>query len=246
MEEKCGLLYTKIVGTPFIYNFLEHPTDNSENHKNQFLYFFAQLNLNNIPPLTYMKNNGILQFYIAKEFFGAKENIISLDGIKVIHHSSIRSVNENQYLKKIFDNQIIERSLFPEISMRFSPYMSNISPYDYRFKNYITSVYKEINPTITSYFDIPVEFLNKFNDYLNVFESKIGGYPVFIKEDPRENNDSLQKYTNLLFQINLTNISEQIKDNNFSPGIISFFISEDDLKHNDFKNILYYWESYKN
>lgn len=66
-------------------------------------------------------------------------------------------------------------------------------------------------------------------------EHKLGGYPFFTQEEPREDD----KFDILLFQLN-SEAGIMWGD----MGIGNFFINSDDLRKKNFDNVLYNWDCY--
>lgn len=74
------------------------------------------------------------------------------------------------------------------------------------------------------------------------FQHKLGGYPEFVKQDPREEG-YLENHKILLFQL----ISECYEGNAEicwgDGGLANFFITEKDLINKNFEKVLYHWDS---
>ena len=72
----------------------------------------------------------------------------------------------------------------------------------------------------------------------------IGGYPLFIQEDPRQYDEEKEEYNVMLLQVD----SEFVEGERRyliiwgDCGIANFFIREKDLKAQDLSNILYNWD----
>ncbi|MGN1033047.1 MAG: DUF1963 domain-containing protein, partial [Intestinibacter sp.] len=84
------------------------------------------------------------------------------------------------------------------------------------------------------------EFLEEYNSGDGI---KIGGYPFFTQEDPREYDYG--GYNTLLLQIDsIDDDDEDIHIMWGDSGVGNFFISAEDLKNRDFSNVLYNWDCY--
>lgn len=68
------------------------------------------------------------------------------------------------------------------------------------------------------------------------------GYPYFTQYDPREGDDAKGKYSVQLFQMD----SDYGEDNDYilwgDAGVANFFIREEDLAREDFRDVLYSWD----
>lgn len=99
-------------------------------------------------------------------------------------------------------------------------------------------------------FDTPLSLLfnddgiNLYDIYMKHFLGqghKMGGYPYFTKQDPRERYPFLRKYDVLLLQI------ESDDENGImwgDCGVANFFINSTNLANADFSDILYHWDHY--
>ena len=70
-------------------------------------------------------------------------------------------------------------------------------------------------------------------------QHRIGGYPYFTQEDPREENS---KYDFLLFQLDSDYTDNTDKVMWGDSGIGNFFINSERLKKLDFSDVLYNWD----
>ncbi|MCI9491478.1 YwqG family protein [Lachnospiraceae bacterium 48-42] len=68
------------------------------------------------------------------------------------------------------------------------------------------------------------------------------GYPCFTQYDPREGDDAKGKYSVQLFQMD----SDYGKEDDYilwgDAGVANFFIREEDLAREDFRDVLYSWD----
>ena len=83
--------------------------------------------------------------------------------------------------------------------------------------------------------------LDETPDWLpNAFGHKIGGYPGFTQEDPRDIPKE-DDHDSLLLQIDTDNIGER-EIMWGDSGVANFFISRENLKQRNFQDVIYTWD----
>ena len=75
------------------------------------------------------------------------------------------------------------------------------------------------------------------------FGHKLGGYPAFTQEDPRDVSNRYSDYQRLLLQMDSigTNGHEIMWGDS---GVCNFFITEGAFKALDFSKVMYNWDCY--
>ena len=85
--------------------------------------------------------------------------------------------------------------------------------------------------------------LDETPDWLpKAYGHKIGGYPCFTQEDPR-NIAKEDDHDILLLQIDTDNIGER-EIMWGDSGVANFFISRENLKQRNFQDVIYTWDCY--
>lgn len=107
---------------------------------------------------------------------------------------------------------------------------------DYRFDEEFRAFQEEQET------QIPYEIWEEMNEKMNSWGIRIGGYPNFTQEDPRQ-DERYRKYDTLLFQLDsmrVGNMRIEIGDG----GVMHFFIPKEKLERLDFSDVLYWWDCY--
>ena len=216
----------QIAGNPFIDRYSSIPKD--DNGKDMLL--LAQIDFNEIPLQHPFPSNGIIQFFVNKEFgkphFPKKHEQFYVRYLE-------QSLITNKKLSSFTYKDCIESVPIP---YKFTGILKEepVSCFDYRYKIYFNEPDHIISVDERTFHEVyTMSFLGA--------EHKIGGYPYFIYEDFRSKNTHLQKYDTLLLQL--------ITDDEYGigyrdSGIISFFIEEEKLINKDFTNVYMHTEHY--
>ena len=96
------------------------------------------------------------------------------------------------------------------------------------------------NNKIESYYDITTD-IDDIDGDTNGFGHKIGGYPAFTQEDPREEDTS---YDFLMLQLDSEFGDGKDRILWGDAGICNFFINSEKLKNLDFSDVIYNWDCY--
>ena len=222
---------SKFGGLPYIPKGFEYP----KSFANEYLYLLAQINFAEVPHLEYFPDKGILQFYITadEEFYGADfDHPKTQDRFRVIYFADGDLKEDNLVTDFSFLPSITNKWVMPFqgcCQVTFSKKLAPISPGDYQFD--LFPLYEK------DYQEIAEEYWDKFS----IDKHKIGGYPDFTQNDPREFCDRDEEPSILLFQID----SDDSKTINIcwgDVGIANFFIKKAHLKKLDFSDVLYNWD----
>ena len=90
--------------------------------------------------------------------------------------------------------------------------------------------------------DIEEDLFGELYDALEIEKhTQIGGYGYFTQSDPRT-CESLQNYTELLFQLDSYYGDEDYQILWGDSGVGNFFATKEQLKHLDFAKCLYSWD----
>ncbi|UTH02917.1 DUF1963 domain-containing protein [Macrococcoides canis] len=245
--ENEALEQSKIGGVPFLKSLDDIPVD----VKNAPMMLLAQINLSELPDgqNVFPVNKGLLQFWISGNDEGYGMGIESLEDIENSKLIFIEDVTTTLTLDEIqshfsqfdFEETPISGEAF-QIEYALNKQM--LSPADYRFQEIAVPIWNEVNP------DMEIESL--FDGYDGAVEAiyetlspeqpihQLGGYPYFTQEDPREFEEDLQVYDQLLLQIDTDEDAEIAWGDG---GISNILMKSDDLKAMRFDNYIFTWDT---
>jgi len=246
IEEKPATIYdSKLGGVPYMPKDFEYPHDTKGNP----LKLLAQLNFNQLPKLEDYPEEGILQFYILPNWeFGMNYNYpMRQDTFRVVYHKEI--LNEELLIDEIPEITKDKDYGFPfegEYLLTGEIKDSYLSAMDFRFKK----IYDELYDKCFSDDDSQVLADEVWDGIFENFFGeghRVGGYPAFTQDDPRDRR--LRKYdTTLLtlgseYDFSLTDQSQWWDLISWGDaGIANFLISYENLKALDFSDVMYTWD----
>lgn len=199
------------------------------------LFFLAQINFAEAPPLAGFPDSGILQFYITDDgLYGmGEEDREAQHNFRVLYFPAPLSdpdalTTDFSFLRDYDDVPLDPARSF---ALHFEPGRGPMPESDYRFD----ALFGE-------------DFFGRFgaeewnvaeayNDIADAAGHRIGGYAEFTQEDPREADDPME----LLFQLDTDN---KIGCRWGDMGVANFFIRPEDLQRRDFSRVLYNWDCY--
>lgn len=234
-ENNLRLWQSKVGGLPYFPKGLQYPADS----KGQAMFLLAQINFGETPKLESFPEKGILQFYISGEsdVYGACfESPARQDDFKVLY---LPEVTENEGLLVTEFDFLPKPDLLPiekQCSLTFSLKHAPLPVGDYQFEP------KILNLSPKSKHKIYSEYQRVYEEYEKLFPSeghKLGGYPYFTQNDPREFDTYAGENYNLLFQMDSDAKAGIMWGDS---GVANFFISEKDLLNRDFSGVLYNWD----
>ena len=222
---------SKFGGVPYLPKGFECPkTVNGE-----YLYLLAQINFAEVPNLKDFPDKGILQFYLVadEDCYGLDfENPQLQNNFRVIYFADLELSEENLVTDFSFLPSIKKDELLMPFEgccgLDFQQKFGAISIHDYRFD--LFDLYAD-------------EFQNIYEEYwdkLSLQGHKLGGYPNFTQNDPREEIPQAHEYI-LLLQMD-TDSNDTIDICWGDAGIGNFFIKRSDLLRCDFSQVLYNWD----
>lgn len=193
-----------------------------------------------LPKNDFLPPKGVLRFYISPDdYYGA-----SFDNYE--------EMNLQKEFRVLFDEDELafstssyygaEDELFPVYGSyrpRFTLEDDGMSIFDFRFEETLEHVLENSeNEAVADYQD------EAFREGINPMGHKLGGYPCFTQEDPRDDNFDYHKYDTLLFQLDSDCTSKDTKVMFGDSGVCNFFIPSEKLKMHDFSDILYTWDCF--
>lgn len=242
-DAKPSIFESKIGGLGYIPHDGKFPEDSKGNQ----LRLLAQIDCSKVSIEEFPKN-GLLQFWILNnDLCGADfENNTKQDSFRIIFYNNIdTSVTEDEINSKYKNNKFDNDEIFPvtgEYGLKFHIGEDSLSVCDYHFETKFAEKYNQLNPKnkIESYYDITID-IDEIDGDTDGFGHKIGGYPAFTQEDPREDGSA---YDFLLLQLDseFGNGKDRILWGD--SGIGNFFINSEKLKNLDFSDVIYNWDCY--
>ena len=258
--EECGIFDSKIGGLPYFPEGAPVPCDR-DGHA---LYLLAQINCEDIAELPDFPHKGMLQFFISDDdLYGSTLTVPSpQDDWRVVYYPEIDPATDPALAEEVFSKGL-ERELCPfegEYRMNFTLDEEGISVWDCRFEALFIGRWNEAYPDeepIDSLYDLDDDVYECIWDETDRDEvedfgdddrktmplmHKMGGYPFFTQEDPRD-GETCGDYDTLLFQLDSQG-SGGVDVMWGDLGIGNFFISREKLKALDFSDVLYNWDCY--
>lgn len=235
-DQPLTLWQSKFGGLPYLPKDTAYPSD----AEGKPLRLLAQFNFAEIPHVADFPEQGILQFYIAADddLYGLDfDNQFAQDQFRVLYFEQVIE-DESQLLADFGFLRQDSDALTPitgEYALYFDVDEAPISLGDANFSALIgRDAYDDA--------DDADAFFEAYDDLFNGAGHKLGGYPFFTQEDPREYQKELRPYV-LLFQMD-TDDSNGVDIMWGDSGVANFFIQLEDLKNKDFSRVMYNWDCY--
>lgn len=215
----------------------EPPPKNNEGEDMRLLaaIYFSELPKNDIFP-----DRGVLRFYITPDdYYGAALDDYE-DGLN--RQKGFRVLFDEDESKFTTEETAEDLELFPVFGC-FRPAFSKINnplpTEDYRFG----ATYERL---ISEHEDLVMtdDEIDELVSAVNSDGHKMGGYPYFTQEDPRDAQNIYQKYDTLLLQLTSETVDDGKELMFGDSGVCNFFIPYDKLKKCDFSDVLYHWDCY--
>ena len=218
-DTKPSIFESKIGGLGYIPHDKNFPTDSNGNQ----LRLLAQIECDKIQLDGFMKT-GLLQFWILNDDICGMDvwGTTNQNGFRVIYYPEVdKTVTKDEIESKFVKNEYedTEEEWFPV------------------FRECGMSFEKSENRFIDYYQELPEEVYDENKGH------KIGGYPYFTQEDPRDEK-TLEYYDFLLFQLDTDSIDDDDVVIWGDDGVGNFFINSEKLKKRDFSDVLYNWDCF--
>lgn len=234
-ENNLSLWQSKFGGLPYFPKNLQYPTDS----KGQAMFLLAQINFSETPKLPLFPETGILQFYISNgsDIYGVCfESPAKQEDFRIMYFSEI--TEDETHLETKFDF-LQKPDMLPfdkQSSLSFSLKYAPIPVADYHFESTILNIDSKLK------YDLFKEYEKVYEEYEKLFNSeghKLGGYPYFTQNDPREFETYKGEDYVLLFQMDTDDEAGIMWGD---CGVANFFISEQDLAIKNFSRVFYSWD----
>lgn len=207
--EKTTPWESKIGGVPYLEQISDYPLDD----ENKPYLFLVQLNLSDIKNMPELPQKGLLQFYIKNDDELGYSSCCVVKYIENYITEEDKLLNEHPYKDDYFNYPFTkDGKLFFETDEMY------------------------VDSSCNEFLELG-QFSKDEEDALYCYrnESRIGGYPMFMQYDTRED----EKYDFLLLQIN----SDSICGIEFGDGgVAKFFINKNELLAKNFSDVFYTWD----
>ncbi len=220
---------SKVGGAPYLPKGANWPTAPD----GRDLFFLAQLNFAEMPPLPPFPTKGIVQFYIGDDdLYGMDfDDGENPDTFRVLYFPEVvQQESALQTLKALFQEYDLLPH-HPEAShpLTFALAEEVVPVTDYQFyQHFGQDFFQQFG---AAEWDITAEF----GKMVRPQGHKVGGYAYFTQDDPRRADDPML----LLFQLD----SDEPMDLMWGDmGVGHFFIREKDLMAGNFNRVLYDWD----
>ena len=237
-NEKTSILGSKVGGIPYIPSKDAIPFDS----EGMPLRMLAQIDCRSLSALPDFPQVGLLQFWIGQD---ESLGLFTKGGSKVIWHETIDDqITEEQVSTWLAElPQPSEESWFPvesEYGVSFTKDEEPMSMEDVHFEPIFVKKYNALTESdpIEGIYDLSEEAYEIIEEKHIGEGHKIGGYPHFEQEDPREEKS---KQTVLLLQID-SEYSEETPVEWGDAGVCGFFCTPENLKRRNFSKVLYNWD----
>jgi len=221
---------SKVGGVPYLPKDAAWPTT----PEGEDLFFLAQINFAEMPPLAPFPTKGIVQFFIHDDdLYGMDfDDGENPDTFRVLFHADPHT-DRAQLRTSLPDLRDYEDLLphHPEecYPLTFSVAEEVVPATDYRFWEVMGAEF------FRQFGDAEWDIQEEFGKKVRADGHKIGGYAYFTQDDPRRKEDPML----LLFQLD----SDEPMDLMWGDmGVGHFFIREKDLVKGDFSRVLYDWD----
>jgi len=264
LTREANLEQSKILGFPYFPKSMEYPKTSDGN----YLYLLAQINFAEVPHLEGFPEQGVLQFYVAKEMrdgFGYGSDIYNPSnqwGFRVIYFPNTNLpiedlITDFSFLPNIWQkdkNYDIPFYAYPSYTPDCNDcfilsFQKKYAPMSICHPKFEEAVGFDIWEIMENDYDLQEEYLEKF-----CTGNKIGGYPHFTQDGPTKITAEGKSYNCynylqeddsyvLLLQIDSDDReSYKINIQWGDVGVCNFWIKESALKRLDFSEVLYYWD----
>ncbi|MHC5249333.1 YwqG family protein [Enterococcus sp. LJL90] len=241
---ELSLTASKLGGVGYLPIDWDYPTNAKTNRP---LSLLAQLNFDELPHLADFPHTGLLAVYV--DFFDDMYGMDFSDhtcqtGFRFFYFEEYSAVSQSRatlenHVKPLYEEELYplvggEYQLFGEIQTEYLA--SDCFEFTEKFGNELIDCFDQLTEGNQIIAEELVNRLSVFNNEC----SKLGGYPFFTQDEPRNPQDAVS-FNTILLQIDSfwsPDMSLMWGDN----GIANFFISRDDLLKKNFSKVYYSWD----
>jgi len=221
---------SKVGGQPYLPKGITWPTapDGRE------LFFLAQLNFAEMPPLPPFPTQGIVQFFINDDdLYGMDfDDGENPDTFRVLYHPEVaqnEAILQTKFPMLRDYDDLLPHHPDESYPLTFELAEEVVPITDYQFYQHFGADF------FRQFGEKEWDVMDEFGKAVRPQGHKIGGYAYFTQDDPRRADDPML----LLFQLD----SDELMDLMWGDmGVGHFFIREKDLAARDFSRVLYDWD----
>lgn len=260
-QRKPKITDSKFGGVPYWDMGMEYP----KAQDGSLLMLLAQINLDEInregKNLEHkLPQSGMLQFFIhLDDVYGMdfdyhtdSEGRLVQNSFRVVYHKTVDYKVSAEDVKALgmpdsAAQEIDESPVWGEYGLDIEMKETYISVDDCQFEQYFQQAAKAagwkeaMEPKAGFYNCFSEEGTDALFEELEPSGHWMLGWPYFTQYDPREEEEKKKKYAVQLFQMD-----SDYDDDDYimwgDAGVANFFISEEDLANEDFRDILYSWD----
>lgn len=260
-KKKPQITDSKFGGVPYWDMGMDYPKAGD----GKSMMLLAQINLDElnkagVNPGDRLPGSGMLQFFIALDdvygmnFDGAtdSEGRLAQDNFRVVYHKTVDYAVSREEIKSLgmpdsASEELDESPVWGEYGLAMEKKETYVGMDDYRFEAYFrlaaeAAGWEESERSEGYYNSFSEEGRDVLFEELEPSGHWMLGYPYFTQYDPREEDDKAKQYDVQLFQMD----SDYGEDGDFimwgDAGVANFFISEENLASEDFRDVLYSWD----
>ena len=221
---------SKVGGVPYLPKNMAWPVTPEEKE----VFFLAQINFAEVPPLAPFPTKGIIQFFVNDDdLYGMDfDDGENPDTFRVLFHAEV--LENESLLQTKLPTSTWDEALLPHHPDECYPLIFGLSEEvvpitDYRFYQHFG------NSFFQQFGEKEWDVMAEMEKSVRAQGHKIGGYAYFTQDDPRRQDDPML----LLLQLD----SDERMDLMWGDmGVAHFFIREKDLAALDFTRVLYDWD----
>lgn len=253
--EEAALKQSKFLGKPYLPKSVGLPKASD----GMPMYLLAQINFAEVPHLASFPEKGILQFYLsANEMYGFDwDSPTKQKDFRVLYHaetdleasdlvSNFEQMpspwNDTDYTLPFMVYSKYKEKRDSCFALRFERAIAPISPAHYQFPQktginlFDPALEEEMGEADFEQFEVAI------SNYYECFNGhRLGGYPGFTQNDPRERFQQEGEPYRLLLQID-SEATQKVDIQWGDMGIANFFIQQSALERLDFSKVLYNWD----
>ncbi len=260
-KKKPKITDSKFGGAPYWDLSMDYP----QTEDGSMLMLLAQINLDELNREgknvgNKLPRTGMLQFFInLDDVYGMDfdchtdhEGRLEQNSFRVVYHKKIDYAVSAEEIKALgmpdsAKEEFDESPVWGEYGLDLKLKETYIGMDDYQFVEYFQHAaeavgWKEVKQQKKEYYNYFSDEGDALFEELEPCGHWMLGYPYFTQYDPRESGGKMKKYSVQLFQMD----SDYNDDNDYvmwgDAGVANFFISEEDLANEDFRDILYSWD----
>lgn len=261
-KKKPQITDSKFGGIPYWDMSMDYP----KAEDGSLLMLLAQINLDELNKDgknagNKLPQSGMLQFFInlddayGMDFDYTADNRGRLEqkNFRVVYHKNIDYAVSVEEIKTLgmpdsAQEEFEESPVWGEYGLDMKLKETYIGVEDYQFEEYFQQAaeavgWKEVKEQKTGYYHaFSEEGTDALFEELEPCGHWMLGHPYFTQYDPREGCGPKKNYSVQLFQMD----SDYNEDDDYvmwgDAGVANFFISEEDLANEDFRDVLYSWD----